>query len=193
MICDKPVAEKLNHTPILSDVDIKKFLGDTMLADINFFMGNVRKETFYSNSLTEEGVCRTINPINAKLIFRQESVDPKFLTQYQFESYGIDPQFWSMEEGYTQNKIDNYPLRTYDKGKINGFNLYVKIPESTLENMDKTCRMNPLAVKIALHHPAEVMSSKDFYVVPFNKSVTFTIEPQITKTSDDLRKYDPSM
>ncbi len=98
-----------------------------------------------------------------------------------------------MEEGYTQNKIDNYPLRTYDKGKTNGFNLYVKISESTLENMDKTCRKNTLGVKIALHHPAEVMSSKDFYTVPFNKSVTFTVEPQITKTSDDLKKYDPSV
>jgi hypothetical protein len=83
-----------------------------------------------------------------KLIFRQESVDPVFLTQYQFESFDIDPQFWSMEEGYTQNKIDNYPLRTYNKGKTNGFNLYVKIPESTLENMDKTCRKNPLSVKL---------------------------------------------
>jgi hypothetical protein len=156
-------------------------------------MGHVQKDAFYSSTLTEEGVCRTINPINAKLIFRQESVDPKFLTQYQFESYGIDPQFWSMEEGYTQNKIDNYPLRVYDKGKTNGFNLYVKIPETTLENMDKTCRKNPLGVKIALHHPAEVLSSKDFFTVPFNKSVTFTVEPQITKTSDDLKQYDPSV
>jgi hypothetical protein len=69
MICDKPVAEKVNHTPILSDIDMKKFLGDTMLVDVNFFMGNVRKEAFYSNTLTEEGVCRTINPINAQLIF----------------------------------------------------------------------------------------------------------------------------
>jgi hypothetical protein len=164
-----------------------------MLVDVHFFMGHVRKEAFYSNTLTEEGVCRTINPINAKLIFRQESVDSKFLTEYQFESHSIDPHFWSMEEGYTKNKIDNYPLRVYDKGKTNGFNLYVKIPGSTLENVDKICRKNPLGVKIALHHPAEVLSSKDFFTVPFNKSVTFTVEPRITKTSDDLKQYDPSV
>jgi hypothetical protein len=193
MICDKSVSEKLNHTPTLNDIDMKKFLGDNMLVDVHFFMGNVRKEGFFANTLTEEGVCRTINPINAKLIFRNDSVDPVFFTQYQFGSYGIDPHFWSMEEGYTQNKIDNYPVRVYDSGKTNGFNLYVKIPETTLENMDKTCRKNPLAVKIALHHPAEVLSSKYFFTVPFNKSVTFTVEPQITKTSDDLKQYDPSV
>jgi hypothetical protein len=193
MICDKNVAEKLNHTPILTDIDMKKFLGDTMLVEVNFFMGNVKKETFYSNTLTEEGVCRTINPINAKEIFREKSVDPVFLTQYQFESHDIDQKFWSLEEGYTRNKIDNYPLRVYDKGKINGFNLYVKIPKNTLENIDTTCRLNPLGMKVALHHPAEVLSSKDFFTVPYNKSVTFTVKPQITKTSDDLKKYDPSV
>jgi hypothetical protein len=193
MICDKSVADKLNHTPTLADIDMKKFLGATMLLDVHFFMGGVRKEAFYSNTLTKEGVCRTINPINAKLIFRQDSVDPKFLTQYQFGFYGINPQFWNMEEGYTRNKIDNYPLRVYDSGTTNGFNLYLKIPESTLENMDKICRKNPLGVKIALHHPAEVLSSKYFFTVPYNKSVTFTVEPQITKTSDDLKQYDPSV
>jgi hypothetical protein len=193
MICDKNVAAKLNHTPILTNVDLKKFLGDTMLVDIFFIMGDVPKEAFYSNTLTEEGVCRTVNPINANKIFGQESVDPKFLTQYQFESFDIDPQSWSMEEGYTRSKIDNYPLRTFDGGKINGFNLYVKIPESTLKNMDTTCRQNPLDDKVALHHPAEVLSSKHFFTVPFNKTVTFTVKPQITTTSDDLKKYDPSV
>jgi hypothetical protein len=193
MICDKNVAEKLNHTPILADVDMRKFLGDTMLVDVNFFMGNVKKETFYSNTLTEEGVCRTINPINAKEIFREDRVDPIFLTQYQFESFDIDPKFWSMEEGYAENEIENYPLRTYDSGKANGFNLYVKIDKNTLKSIDITCRLNPLGMKIALHHPAEVLSSKNFFTVPYNKSVTFTVKPQITKTSDDLKKYDPSV
>jgi hypothetical protein len=193
MICDKNFAKKLNHIPVLTDIDMKKFLGDTMLVDIYFMVGDVQKKTCYSNTLTEEGVCRTINPISAKEIFRNDSVDPKFLSQYQFDSHDIHPKFWSLEEGYTQNKIDNYPLRTYDGGMISGFNLYVKIPESTLQNMDKTCRRNPLGLKIALHHPTEVLSSKHFFTVPYNKSVTFTVKPQITKTSDDLKKYDPSV
>ncbi len=193
MICDKSVAEKLNHTPILSDIDIKKFLGDTLLLDIYFLEGTVQKQTFYSNTLTEQGVCRTVNPINAKLIFREDTVDPKFLTQYQFESYDIDPKFWSMEEGYAENEIENYPLRSYDSGKTNGFNLYVKIDKSRLENIDTTCQLNPFRVKIALHHPAEVLSSKSFFTVPYNKSVTFTVKPQITRTSDDLKSYDSSV
>jgi hypothetical protein len=131
MVCDKNVAEKLNHTLNLTDIDMKKFLGDTLLLDIYFLEGTVRKQTFYSNTLTEQGMCRTINPINAELIFREDTVDPKFLTQYQFESYGIDLKFWSMDEGYAESEIENYPLRAYDSGKTNGFNLYVKIPEIT--------------------------------------------------------------
>jgi hypothetical protein len=98
-----------------------------------------------------------------------------------------------MEEGYTPNKIENYPLRAYDSGKINGFNFYAKIDDNKLRDMDRTCQENPLDVNVVLHHPAEVHSSRNFFTVPFNKSVTFTVTPQITKTSESLRNYEPSV
>jgi hypothetical protein len=190
MFCDKDIIERLNHTPILTDIDVAEISGDEILLKFYFMLGNILTDTFYSHTLTEEGVCRTINPITANLFYRDDVVDPEFLKQIQFKINEIEPQHWTMDGGYTPNKIENYPLRAYDNGKINGFNLYVKILEDMVENMDTTCRVNPLDIKIALHHPAEVISAKGFFLVPYNKSVTLAVKPQITRTSDNLKNYD---
>jgi hypothetical protein len=79
MVCEKNVHEKLNHTPIVNDTDVQKYLGYETLLDIYFLLGNVESKTFFSNTLTEEGVCRTVNPISARFIFRDDTVDPEFL------------------------------------------------------------------------------------------------------------------
>jgi hypothetical protein len=50
----------------------------------------------------------------------------------------VEPKFWDIEKGYESNEIKSYPLRAFDIGKSGGFNFYVKIHESTLENMDTT-------------------------------------------------------
>jgi hypothetical protein len=90
-----------------------------------FFLGNVKTVKYYANTITNEGICKTFNPIEAKLIFRNDTVDPVFFTQYQFNAFGIKPQYWSMEDGYTPGKIDNYPYRAFDKGQNNGLNIYI--------------------------------------------------------------------
>jgi hypothetical protein len=193
MICDKNIHEKLNHTPSTIETNVPERLGDEILLDIYFVFGNELIKIYYSNTLNNEGVCRTFNSIDAKLIFRNDTVDPKFLAQYQLRACEVEPNFWDIEKGYESNKIGSYPLRAFDIGKSGGFNFYVKIHESTLENMDTTCRVNPLDVKIAVHHPAEVTSSKNFFLVPHNKSVSFVINPKITKTSESLSSFGPAV
>jgi hypothetical protein len=161
--------------------------------EILFFLGNVKTLKYYANTINKEGICKTFNPVPAEAIFRTETVDPAFFDQYQFNTYGIKPQYWSMEEGYTPGKIDNYPYRIFDKRQNNGLNIYVKNFKNMLQNFDSVCHTNPQNLKIALHHPAEVVDSTKFFQVPFNKSVTYFIKPMITKTSEGLRSYNPSV
>ncbi len=62
--------------------------------------------------LTDDGLCETFNAIDANLIFRNDTVDPKFIEQYQSEKQkeGNDPVLWNMEEGY-QPGVSNYPIQ----------------------------------------------------------------------------------
>jgi hypothetical protein len=193
MICDKDIHDKLNHTPITIETNVPERLGDEILLDIYFVFGNELIKTHSSNTLNDEGVCRTVNSIDAELIFQNDSVDFKFLSQYQMRAREVQPKFWSIEKGYESNEIKSYPLRAFDVGKRGGLNFYVKIHKSTLENMDTSCRVNPLDVKIAVHHPAEVISSKNFFLVPTNKSVSFVVNPKITRTSESLSSFGPAV
>jgi hypothetical protein len=137
----------------------------------------------------------TFNSIRATFIFRNDTVDPEFLENYESEIYlkelsKMEPQEWNIEIGYTPNRMQYYPLRSLRKGLENG--LTVKLASPTLE-IDTTCREDPQSIKIALHHPAEVPLENNFITVQFNQSVQVMIRPKITRTSESLKSYDPEV
>jgi hypothetical protein len=192
-VCEKKLSEELNHTPLLSDPNIDKFLLTSVWGSVpSYHWCNIETDFYYSNTLTEYGLCMTYNPISANLIFRNDTVDPVFIEQYESRTFGTDPISWDMENGYTLKKMKSYPLRALDKGSQNGLRFEFK--RTDLENIDTVCRKDPQSIKIAVHHPAEVVSNKNSFVtVPFNKSFTFLVRPSITKSSESLRSYDPAV
>lgn len=194
-VCDKTVYSQLNHTPLFEKLNVGEFLSKRALLLMNGLWCTFDTSGYYAAvTLTEDGICMTFNPISAGLFFRNETVDPKFLAEYHLATWSIEPRFWTMDEGYDSSRIefDNYPLRVFDKNKDNGYTIYISAAEGVIQNVDPVCRRNPMNIKIALHHPAEVITKK-FYLIPFNKSVTFLVKPQIKKTSEGLRLYDPSV
>lgn len=195
LICDSSVYREMYHSPTVEDLNIGAFLTNKEILSVSGFWGtsNIIND-HYAVTLTEEGICRTYNPINANLIFRNDTVDPKFLTEYQLTSSAIEPRFWRMEEGYTSNRVehDNYPLRIVDKEKEIGYKIFVNAKNDAPENIDSACWENAANIKIALHHPAEVIS-RDFFVVPFKESANILVKPLITKTSEGLKYYDPKV
>jgi hypothetical protein len=150
----------------------------------------------------EDGKCMTFNPISAKLIFRNDTVDPMFLDRFQQSRFrkgsSKDPQSWSIETGYTPNRMQYYPLKSLRKGMEAGLRVELEFFTNTnddlmVKSVDPPCRKEPLNIKIALHHPAEVALKSSFISVPFNKSVSMMVKPKITKTSDSLKSYDPEV
>jgi amiloride-sensitive sodium channel len=195
-VCEKSMGKELSHSPLLNDdFDITKFLDYEIIYSKLFYdWCNIETNYFYSITLTEDGLCMTFNPVRATSIFRNDTVDPAFIKQYESKKFGVDPKNWDMENGYTLKKLKNHPLRSLDKGKENGFRYYLKVLETYLDNIDKACRKDPQSMKIAVHHPAEVASNKNsFITVPFNKSFTFLLRPSVTKTSESLKSYDPAV
>ncbi len=149
---------------------------------------------FQAAFFNEHGLCRTFNPINSNLIFRNDTVDPAFLNQYLIQNSGTDPHFWDIETGYAPNRIKYYPIRTLDKGIENGFYAYLLVKEDMIHRIDPLCSKDSQITRIALHHPADATSNiKNFMSVPFNKSVTLFVDPKITTTSNDLRSYGSSV
>jgi hypothetical protein len=188
-------SEELNHSPLLNDdFDFAEFARFWMFFTTTYtYWCNIETTFFYSIKLTEYGYGAyfTFNPIGSISIFRNDTVDPVFIKQYEKIKHGTEPKNWDMENGYTLNKIKNYPLRALEKRSQNGLKLYRKVLKYELTNVDTTCRKDPRNVKVAVHHPAEVVSNKNsFITVPFNKSFTFLVRPSITESSESLRSYD---
>jgi hypothetical protein len=61
------------------------------------------------------------------------------------------------------------------------------------KEIDKHCRYSPEYIRIALHHPAEVALKASFIIMPFHKSISMMVKPEITKTSDSLKSFDPEV
>jgi hypothetical protein len=195
-VCEKNLSDELNHSPLLNDdLDFAEFAKFWMFyTTTSFYWCNIETIFFYSTSLTEDGLCMTFNPVKTNWIFRNDTVDPVFIKQYEKIKHGTEPKNWDMENGYTLKTLKNYPLRALDKGAQNGLKLYRIVYKFGLDDVDTTCRKDPRDVKVAVHHPAEVVSNKNSFVtVPFNKSFTFLVRPSITKSSESLRSYDPAV
>lgn len=185
----------MHHTPLIKKLDLNKFIS-THGSSVSYYTSwcNYRSEANFAYSYTEDGPCMVLNPLNANVFFRNDTVDPSFLSDYMNVNYGTDPFFWDIETGYTRNILETYPLRSFDKGKNNGFKVFVTVGKKNLKGgMNQDCREDVQTISIGLHHPAEVSFNSDFVKVQFNKSITLLVKPKITTTSENLRAYDPSV
>jgi hypothetical protein len=155
--------------------------------------GDIETNSFYSSNVIEDTVCIKFNPISADWIFRTAVLDPVFRKQYEPQSRKTTPNLWNMEEGYTVKTTTNYPLKSLDKGIENGLHIFFYADKKEFQNIDTICQKDPQTLRIALHHPADVVSKHNFIMVPFNKSITLMVKPKVTKTSESLRTYAPTV
>jgi hypothetical protein len=198
--CEEIQIDKLKHPPLINDVDLFKFVNKNKFY-VEFYGSwcNSILHDFNSRVLMEDGICMTFNQISANLIFRNDTVDPKFLRQFRpvYGASKMEPQSWSIETGYSSDDTLFYPLKSLLSGPQSGFAIKIFTEGGSLKdakgNIDKQCRSNPEFIKIALHHPAEVALKSSFISVPFGKSISMMVKPEITKTSDSLKSYDPEV
>jgi hypothetical protein len=195
--CDVSLTRGLTHPPLINDVDLFDFIYTNRFY-VNFLNAwrNSMTDDYYSMAVMEYGMCMTFNQISAYLIFRNDTVDLKFLQQFRSGASIMEPQSWSIETGYSSDGSNFYPLKSLNSGAESGFgvalatNLQIKELD---ESIDRECRYNPEHIKITLHHPAEVALKTSFIKMPLHKSVSMMVKPKITKTSDSLKSYDPEV
>lgn len=149
--------------------------------------------TLVAETLTQDGYCQSYNVIDANYVFRNDTVDPKFINEYQkTKDYNFAPVFWSASSGYNLNNR-NYPFRAFD-GKSTKFTTSPEIPLKKVKKIDNFCRPKQIYTRILLSHPAEVPDgTNEYLVIPINKSAIISLKPNIIKTADSLKAYDPSV
>jgi hypothetical protein len=198
--CTKYFGEKLNFEPTLNNADIRKMMNTrSFRCEYVDRWRNSKFTPFISRVFMQDGYCTTFNSIRARYIFRNDSVDPSFLDNFEGKTSPkalskMEPKEWNIETGYTPNKMQYYPLKSLRKGLKNGLRVTIKtFAFKDNSEIDETCRKDPESIKIALHHPAEVALQNNFITVPFNQTVQLMIRPKITKSSDSLKSYDPEV
>jgi hypothetical protein len=195
--CEAIQTGELEHSPLINDVDLFDFVDKNkfFVHYVNSWRDSATDE-FNSRVLMEDGMCMTFNQISVNSIFRNDTVDPKFLKQFKQVSAKMEPQSWSIETGYTSDGTHFYPLKSLVNGPESGFAVEMVVRHHLRDaqgNIDKQCRSNPEFIKIALHHPAEVALKTSFVKMPIYKSVSMMVKPKITTTSDSLKSYDPEV
>jgi hypothetical protein len=185
---------KLKHKKTYMNIDMNQMLKNNAVDLTKYLKWDKKTNPRELRLLTDDGRCHTFNAIDANLIFRNDTVDPKFIEVYQNKQgwEGNDPLLWSMEEGY-QPGVSNYPYRSFDSSG-NRLHLELIISKKKLKNLQTFCNKNPRNFKLTFNHPAEVPRvSSNRLLIPFNRSFVILITPKITKTSDSLKSYDPSV
>lgn len=100
--------------------------------------------------------------------------------------------YWDLDEGYHDSNNDDdtepYPYRVFS-ARANLFAL-LRLFERDLEYV---CRGPVHGFKVVLHVPGEVPQvSKHYFRVPILHEVLMSVKPNIIKTSEVLRNYEPN-
>jgi hypothetical protein len=191
MLCDDNSVQ-IRHRKPYGELTVYQLLKENGFNYNKNFNWRNQEDLRTTVTLTENGFCATFNAIDANLIFRNDTVDPKFIEEYQEKHGDINPVFWSMEEGYT-SKADNYPYRVFD-GKSNALKFRPWIAkEKFYRDLGQGCNGISENFKIIVSHPAEVPRITVNDMAPFNKSVVVLIKPKVTSASESLKSVDPKM
>ena len=112
-------------------------------------------ESFFNESITDEGICSTFN-----------------LLQKNDGS-------WSPAKGYASESFDSYPHRAFEGSNV-GLNVVLTQKSSELEYK---CKGPVQGWRVKIHSPDEFPSmSTGFVRVPFHSETTIVVKPEVIKS-----------
>ncbi|CAH1995074.1 unnamed protein product [Acanthoscelides obtectus] len=178
-LLDDDFLEQLDNVKL----DISEF------ADNCWYLNNWhdRCEKFFWPIIVDEGICYTFNMLDKHHIFFDDVFFPKdfFNPQTQWNLS------WTIDQGYTNRSIYAYPYRAYLPGYDNG--LHIEFQQSSSE-LDYLCLDSIQGFSILLHAPHVVPQMKKHHIkVAFGDAVIATVQPNLIKTPDEVRKYHPDI
>ncbi|XP_063918347.1 pickpocket protein 28-like [Zophobas morio] len=108
---------------------------------------------------------------------------------YLYENHSVHRKscYWSVDDNYVITKNNTIPVRATAISDIFFLSLHTLVLEK-----NEQCNSND-GYKIILHHPADIPTLLFQQSVPIALSSNYKIliRPEVTVTSDNLKKYDP--
>uniref|UniRef100_A0A182J6D0 Uncharacterized protein n=1 Tax=Anopheles atroparvus TaxID=41427 RepID=A0A182J6D0_ANOAO len=190
-VCDSHILRgvELNQTEDPNVVDLLRNV--SMPLEKALFFCKWRNEgrmcgDFFTETVTEEGICFTFNAQSAGEMLRLDELH----SDYQYISENRTSPLWTLEKGYAENSdMDTYPVRVLGDGARAGLFVLLNLFS---QDQDFICRGPVQGYKILLHSSSEYPQvSRQYYRVPLHQEVIISVKPQMITTSDGLRDYTP--
>lgn len=129
----------------------------------------------FKELVTEEGVCYTFNSLDVSQILKGRV------------GRGSQGSF-DIEEGYSSEDSDLYPHRALNTGIKSGLVIAV---HQKHEDVDYLCRGPVQGVKVHIHSPGELPSSKNYVRIPVRKEVMVSVKVQMDSAAGSLEFLSP--
>ena len=136
--------------------------------------------------ITEAGICYSFNMLDSDDILN-DIIDDGL----KYPKHGKKSINWTLQDGYTEISSSIYPERVLGSGFAMSLNVWLNVNKN---DVDFKCNAFSQGFKMSLHSPTEVPRfSKDYYHIPLKKTVQFSVNPEVFKTSDGLKSYKPEV
>ena len=181
--------------PVISDLEfnvikeLKKIAVpmNEVFAHTCVWRGKIQRcDSLFSEVITTEGICYTFNMLNHKDLLT-DMIDDSF----KYPNHSKRSTNWTLENGYNTNNINSYPLRPIGAGFEAGLMMTLLANKS---DIDYKCKGALQGFKLAIHSATDVPRfSKQFFRIPFQSEVLLAVNPNMVKTSHDLKHYKPKV
>lgn len=139
----------------------------------------------FTEVITDEGICYTFNMLNHNDLLTDIIDD-----SYQYPKHDLRSTNWTLKNGYKTNNINSYPLRPIGAGFEAGLMMTLLVNKS---DINYKCKGASQGFKLAIHSATDVPRfSKQFFRIPFQSEVLLAVNPNMVKTSHDLKNYNPN-
>lgn len=146
----------------------------------------VRCTSLFSEVITDQGICYTFNMLNHNDLWT-DLIDDSF----QYPNHKKRSSNWTLENGYKTNNVNSYPFRPVGAGFEAGLMLTLLANKS---DINYKCKGALQGFKLAIHSTTDVPRfSKQFYRIPFQSEVLLAVNPNMVKTSHNLKHYKPKV
>ena len=132
-----------------------------------------------TETVTGDGICYTFNMQEASEMYEMKAVGYSKEDKY--------PSSWNIDNGYKNNKYNNYPHRANSGGSV-GLNVVLKQKRSDL---DYICRGPVQGFKVHIHRNDEPPAmSTDYFRVGMNEETIIAIKTEVLNEIEDNECYD---
>ncbi|XP_065087704.1 pickpocket protein 28-like [Ochlerotatus camptorhynchus] len=172
---------KMNYVQTLKFMSIPF---EEMFRGCRYRNNRVDCATYFSESITDSGVCYTFNAIDAEQLFRTENLQQDYLYSTSY----MDSYNWTLEDGYLDEFDPKaFPLRPIGGGLLAGLMVVLNTRKA---DQDFFCEGPVTGYKIGIHSPDEMPSVQNkFYRLSHQNVLTLVLKPELTYISQKVKKY----